>query len=90
MNTYANEAAKSSDTAARIVEKVVPAVQGTVDRVVEATHTLADAATRGIETLSHRRDAAIGAVRDAVVARPLGAIGVAVLAGLVLGALLRR
>ena len=90
MKTYANEAVKSSDTAARIVEKVAPAAQGTADRLVEATHTLADAAAHGIETLSHRRDDALGACRDAVAARPLGAIGVAVLAGLVLGALLRK
>lgn len=90
MSTHANEAVKISDTAARLVEKVVPAVQGTADRVVEATHTLADGAARGIATLSHRRDAALGSVREVVLARPLGAIGVAVLAGLLLGALLRR
>jgi ElaB/YqjD/DUF883 family membrane-anchored ribosome-binding protein len=81
---------ENSETATRAVDTVAPAIQSAAQRVAEAKHKLADAAARGLDTLSERRHAAVGACRDTVVARPLRAVGVAVIAGIVLGALLRR
>lgn len=90
MYTQINDSVKASDTAARVVDAVAPTVQRTANRVVDATHTLAHAAATGLEKLSDRREAAVGACRDTVTASPLRAVGVAVVAGLVIGALLRR
>ena len=90
MQTQVNDSVKESDTATRIVEAVAPAVQSKANRLVEVTHSLAHAAVDGLDKLSDHRQAALGACRDTVVANPLRAVGAAVLAGLVLGALMRR
>jgi ElaB/YqjD/DUF883 family membrane-anchored ribosome-binding protein len=89
MKTMLNDI-KNTDIANRIVDAVAPAVQGTANRVVETTQTLAQAAADGLDKLSDRRQAALGACRDTVLAHPVGALGVAVLAGLLLGALMRK
>jgi ElaB/YqjD/DUF883 family membrane-anchored ribosome-binding protein len=90
MQPQVNDSAKTSDGINRIADAVAPAVQDAADGAVRATYALADAADQGLDTLSDRREAAVEACRDAIVARPLSAIGVAALAGLVIGALLRR
>ena len=89
MKTQVNDTVKNADIN-RIVDAVAPAIQGTANRLVETTHTLAHAAADGLEKLSDRRQAALGVCRDSVVAHPVRALGVAVLAGLLLGALMRR
>lgn len=89
MKTTLNDI-KSTDIANRIVDAVTPAVQGTANRVAETTQTLAQAAADGLEKLSDRRQAAVGACRDTMLAHPVSALGVAVLAGLLLGALMRK
>lgn len=90
MQTHAHDTKHDQGTAGQFAEAVTPAVERTANRLVEATQALAHAAGNGLDALSDRRQAALGACRDAVVANPLRAVGATLLAGLALGLLMRK
>ena len=73
-----------------LVEAVTPVVERTANRLTDSIHSLARTVNDGAEVISERRLAATGAVRDAVANHPMRAIGMTLLAGLVLGLFMRR
>ena len=73
-----------------LVEAVTPVVERTANRLTDGIHSLARRVNDGAEVFSKRRLAATGAVRDAVTAHPMRAIGMTLIAGLALGFFVRR
>ena len=73
-----------------LVDAITPVVERTANRVTDGIHSIARTMNRSAGVFSERRLAATGAVRDAVTAHPMRAIGMTLLAGLALGFFVRR
>ncbi len=81
---------KNDEAVAPLVEAITPAVERTANRVVDAVRSLVETVSHGVDALAEQRQGAATAVRDAVTANPMRAIGVTLAAGLVLGLFMRK